>query len=238
MSPTKVTTIPRLELTAVSGTVSNLLREELLYSNVEEFFWTDTKVIIGYISNEARRFHTFVANRVQKIRNNTTPQQWFYVSTCENPADKASRRTTVDGLLSSNWFTGPKFLWEKEVRLQANENTELPVGDPEVRKVQTLHTQTAEHMSLADCLAKFSSWSHAVSAVARLRCRLLNDKSNAHSTFNERQNAELVIIKDLQRQVYQEEIKTLSKGRPLPRNNKLHHLDAFLDRDGLLKVGG
>lgn len=75
VSPTKVTTIPRLELTAatISVTVSNMLREELLYSNVEEFFWTDSKVIIGYISNEARRFHTFVANRVQ-----------FHVSTCEH----------------------------------------------------------------------------------------------------------------------------------------------------------
>ena len=74
VSPTKVTTIPRLELTAatVSVTVSNMLKEELLYDNVEEFFWTDSKVTLGYISNVARRFHTFVANRVQKIRNNTT----------------------------------------------------------------------------------------------------------------------------------------------------------------------
>lgn len=99
--------------------------------------------------------------------------------------------------------------------------------------MQTLHTKTAEHMSLADHLAQFSSWSHAVSALARLRCCLLNDKSNAHSTFNERQNAELMVIKDLQRQVYKEEIIILSKGA-LARNNKLHHLDAFLDRD----VGG
>lgn len=43
---------------AVSVTVSNMLREELVYSNVEEFFWTDSKVVLGYINNEARRFHT------------------------------------------------------------------------------------------------------------------------------------------------------------------------------------
>lgn len=56
--------------------------------------------------------------------------------------------------------------------------------------------------------------------------------------MSERQNAELVNIKDLQRQTYQEEIKTLHRGKQLPRNNKLYHLDVFLDRDGVLKVGG
>ncbi len=240
VSPTKVTTIPRLELTAatVSVTVSNMLREELVYESVEEFFWTDSKVVLGYINNEARRFHTFVANRVQKIRNSTTPQQWLYVSTNENPADSASRGTSVDELLSSNWLVGPKFLWEREIHPTANEILELPIGDPEVRKVLTLQTKTTGQASLSDRLGKFSSWSQAVSAVARLRRRLLKDKSNTHSTVSERQKAELVIIKDLQRQTYQEEIKTLSKGNQLSSNNKLYHLDVFLDRDAVLKVGG
>lgn len=40
----------RLELTAavVSVTVSDMLREELAYTDVEEFFWTDSKVVLGY----------------------------------------------------------------------------------------------------------------------------------------------------------------------------------------------
>lgn len=240
VSPTKVTTVPRLELTAatVSVTVSNILREELLYENVKEFFWTDSKVTIGYINNEARRFHTFVANRVQKIRDSTSPRQWFYVSTSENPADKASRGTSVVELLSSDWLRGPQFLWEKEILPQEKDIAELPIGDPEVRKVQALNTNTVEHASLSDRLRRFSSWSHAVSAVARLRRRLINDKTNAHSTVNERQRAEIVIIKDLQKQAYQEEIKILSKGKPLPKNSKLRHLDVFLDEHSVIRVGG
>ncbi len=146
VSPTKVTTIPRLELTAatVSVTVSNMLREELVYGDLKEFFWTDSRVVLGYLNNEARRFHTFVANRVQKIRNSTTPQQWFHVSTNDNPADKASRGTTVDELLSSNWLVGPKFLWEKEIHPPANEILELPIGDPEVKRAQTFQTMTGQ----------------------------------------------------------------------------------------------
>ncbi|KAL6474671.1 hypothetical protein MHYP_G00157110 [Metynnis hypsauchen] len=49
VSPMRVTTIPRLELKAavVSVSVSSLLREELGYSEVEEYFWTDSKVVLG-----------------------------------------------------------------------------------------------------------------------------------------------------------------------------------------------
>ncbi|KAL7834714.1 hypothetical protein SRHO_G00289610 [Serrasalmus rhombeus] len=50
VAPTKLTTIPRLELTVavVSGKVSNVLKEELGYAS-----WTDSKVVLGYINNEA-----------------------------------------------------------------------------------------------------------------------------------------------------------------------------------------
>ncbi len=111
----------------------------------------------------------------------------------------------MDELLSFSPM-GPKFLWEKEMHPPEKEILEFPIGDPEVKKVQTLQTKTVEQVSLTDCLIKFSSWSQAVSAVARLGRRLLKDKSNAHSNVSERQDAELMIIKDLHRQAYQEEI--------------------------------
>ena len=59
----KPITVPRLELTAavVSTKVSAFLQKELKYYNIPEVFWTDSKAVLGYISNEARCFHTFVA---------------------------------------------------------------------------------------------------------------------------------------------------------------------------------
>ncbi|XP_071802646.1 uncharacterized protein [Asterias amurensis] len=73
VAPTKITTIPHLELTAavVSVKISQILKEELHLTKGEEIFWTDSQVVLGYINNEARRFHTFVANRVQMIREST-----------------------------------------------------------------------------------------------------------------------------------------------------------------------
>ena len=160
VSPTKLTTIPRLELTAavVSVKTSNLLKEEYGSADTEEFFWTDSKVVLGYIKNEARRFHTFVANRIQKIQLSSAPHQWRYVPTKENPADHASRGLTTSELLSSTWLTGPKFLWNKEMELPADETPKLMIGDPEVRSALALTTRTTEQVSLADRLCRFSSW--------------------------------------------------------------------------------
>ena len=97
VAPLKPATIPKLKLTAalVSVKISDVLRRELQYDQITEGFWTDSKVVIGYISNNARRFQTFVANRVWQIRDRTAPNQWKYVETDKNPADDASRGVYV-----------------------------------------------------------------------------------------------------------------------------------------------
>lgn len=239
VSPLKVTTIPRLELTAavVSVKASKLIREQLSYTDIEEYFWTDSMVVLGYINNEARRFHTFVANRVQMIHSCTSPQQWRYVPTDENPADHASRGLTVQELLSSNWFTGVKFLWAKEISAPAEVIPKLPIGDPEVKMTRVLTTETTE-VSLTDRLSKFSSWLQATRAVARILRRINKDTSNHLTTQAEREQAERVIIKALQKETYKDEMQIVSKGCNVASQNGLYRLDAFIDVDGLLKVGG
>ncbi|XP_077393414.1 uncharacterized protein LOC144030741 [Festucalex cinctus] len=240
VSPLKVTTVPRLELAAavVSVKMSHMLKEELGYAVTEEFFWTDSKVVLGYIKNEARRFHTFVANRVQKIHLSSSPEQWRHIPTSENPADHASRGLSPNELLSSIWFTGPKFLWNKEIKLPMDEIPELTVGDPEVRNVLTFSTRTTEQVSLIDRLSKFSSWSLATRAVARIIRRVRNNTANTLTTVTEREEAECCIVKNLQKSVYPAELKLLSGGNSLPSHNSLYSLDAFLDKDGVLRVGG
>ncbi len=119
---------------------------------------------MGYINNDVRHFHTFVANGVQKIRQSTEPKQWLYVPTDQNPADNASRGGTIKELLSSNWFSGPSFLWEREIAT-SDVVLDLPVGDPEVKKIQTLQTKTEESKDLVDHLSRFSSWSKTLKAM-------------------------------------------------------------------------
>ena len=63
VAPLKFITVPRLELQAavVSIKISQWLLKELDYQDVSEFFWTDSRVVIGCINNETKHFHTFVA---------------------------------------------------------------------------------------------------------------------------------------------------------------------------------
>jgi len=77
VNPLKQITIPKLELivAAVRIKVSHLVQKELDLDEFQEVFWTDSKVVLGYIANESERFHTFVANRVQQIQGHANKKQ-------------------------------------------------------------------------------------------------------------------------------------------------------------------
>lgn len=102
----KAVTVPRLELTAavLSARVSEQLKGELDIEITDEVFWTDSRVVLGYIANSVRRFHVFVANRVHEIQDKTLISQWRYVHTKTNPADEASRGLRARELAQSKWI--------------------------------------------------------------------------------------------------------------------------------------
>ena len=84
---TKFVSIPRLELTAtaLSIKVSTMLRRELtIHPTIEEYFWTDNEVVLGYVNNDAKCFKIFVTNTVQLIRENSDVNQWMYVDSRSN----------------------------------------------------------------------------------------------------------------------------------------------------------
>ena len=272
VTPLKPVTIPRLELTAalVSVKISNVLRKKLEYDHITEIFWTDSKVVIGYISNDTRRFHVFVANRVEQIRSLTSPQQWRYVKTDLNPADDASRGLYAQDLVdNSQWWNGPDFLWKSlddQSSPHSAESISLSPDDPEVKKVSTMASQAQEPFSLSERLKQFSSWFRAKKAVAvclrlqkQYRSRL-NKKTKAKGQepgveesnvkTQDLQDAEMEIIKSIQNEEFQEEIRFLrslkahndlnerATARAVKKSSSLHKLDPFLDENGVLRVGG
>jgi len=112
---------PRRELTAavISVNVPSMLSRELKYEDPVQVFYTDSSVVLGYIRNEAKRFHTYVGNRVHHIRGRSEPQQWHYVASMVSPADVASRGTTPKQLSEhESWFKGPSFVWENNVTIR------------------------------------------------------------------------------------------------------------------------
>ena len=146
----KPISIPRLESTAgiISVNVASVLKSELDIEDIKCYYYTDSEILIGYINNEARRFHVYVGNGVQHIRDRSSPGDWFHVPGKENPADEASRGLTAKELLENDrWFTGPKFLWHQDLSLQQSQPvyTLLP-SDVEVRKdsASTLTSKISE----------------------------------------------------------------------------------------------
>ncbi|XP_065108476.1 uncharacterized protein [Paramisgurnus dabryanus] len=240
VAPSKVTSIPRLELAAavVSTKISVMLKGELDIKIDEEVFWTDSQVVLGYINNDARRFHIFVANRVQLIRDNSDPSQWHYVDTAENPADHASRGLRASDINSTNWLRGPKFLWERELHLTPSTPSELLIGDPEVKTIQVLATEAEDYNDILRRLSKFSSWTTILKVVSRIK--RLGSKSKQHCeyvTIKEREKAADEVIKIVQQQAFPKEIKMLQGKKELPNSSSLFRLDPIWS-EGLLRVGG
>ena len=159
VTPIKTITIPRLELTAavVSVKVSEVVKRELEYNITKELFWTDSQIILGYIGNDTRRFHTYVANRVEQIRSQTSKEQWRYIDTNSNPAEDGSRGLTTKQLLKNpRWIAGPEFLWQCEEDWNQQRVMDISPEDPEVKKASCLATSTKESWSLAKALGYFS----------------------------------------------------------------------------------
>ncbi len=173
VAPLKQMTIPRLELAAavVSVKVDKMLRTELQLPLKDSLFWTDSQAVLKYIANDKARFYTYVANRVSFIRDNTSAQQWRYVTSMNNPADDASRGVSVPRFLENKrWLCGPEFLWEPEHRwpMEGYEQESLTQDDPEIKSCTVVcNIVTQDQQNPTDTLLSyFSDWTRLLKAVA------------------------------------------------------------------------
>ena len=110
----KFMSAPRLKLTAAALAVKIAVqfREELGMEVHDEEFWTDSRVVLGYIQSTKKRFKTFVANRIHQITSHSDVLQWLYIPTKENPADDCSRGLEMKhNKNEKRCFQGPEFLW-------------------------------------------------------------------------------------------------------------------------------
>lgn len=267
VAPIKPTSIPRLELCgAVLATqaVRKVLAEIDMEIH-EVTFYTDSKVVLGYIQNENRRFHTYVANRIQVIRSVSYPKQWKFVNTSTNPADLATRGTEAGKLGETAWLKGPEFLQQTSLTPAANDEVALAEHDPEVRTIASKSTSVT-HLQSAR-FSRFSSWSSLRRAMAVLIAKareikkIRNESTDAGCKKDERvslrqsvtelDKATTLLIKTMQEEEFSEELKSLSstdqqtanrekvrnRKRSL-KNSRLYELDPFIDEDGILRVGG
>ncbi len=172
LAPRPEHTVPRLDLCAavLAVELADLISAKLDLQLDAITYYSDSKVVLGYICNETRRFYVYFSNRVQRIRRSSNPDQWRYVLTDQNPADHATRFVPAAYLQNTNWLSGPKFLLMPEPGTsESTYNLVDPSSDPELRPlVSTLRTTALSKQLGSQRFAKFSSWKSLTGAITRL----------------------------------------------------------------------
>ncbi|GFW23809.1 hypothetical protein TNCV_4496861 [Trichonephila clavipes] len=83
----------------------------LKYYTFDVFAWTDSKIVLSWLSGHPRKWKTFVANRTSEIIEVLPTKHWRHVPSKENPADIASRGIDPKCLPDCKlWWQGPPWL--------------------------------------------------------------------------------------------------------------------------------
>ncbi|XP_016661601.2 uncharacterized protein LOC107884315 [Acyrthosiphon pisum] len=244
LAPLKPLSIPRLELNAAVLLSRWMSRIFLLLNThidiVDMCSWTDSSIVLSWLTVPHDTFKQYVSNRVHQVRTLLPSCQWRHVSSEMNPADCASR-----GLMPSElphhqlYWQGPAFLRDPPQEW-GSDIARLPVAElPEVKS-----------MSPAVCLAaptvewftRFSSYDALIRVVARVR-RFINicrrrpvEKSNA-LTRAELDGATRAVIAASQRVTFPTLVSDLRRLRHLA-SKPLARLCPFVDSEGIIRVGG
>ena len=115
VAPVKTQSAPRLELcAALLGTrlYQSVIKSigQTLVVIEETFAWTDSTIVMCWLSKEPSRWSTFVPNRISEIQSENK-SSWNHVCFADNPADPASRGINPDEINQHDlWWNGSKWL--------------------------------------------------------------------------------------------------------------------------------
>ena len=168
VSPLKTQSIPCLELCALllgSRLMSSVVQAlERMSVNIRATTgWSDSTIVLCWLSQEPSPWTTFVAKRVAEIQRNDCVN-WQHVPTEDNPAHAASRGVEPNVLKNLEiWWNGPTWLRSGVQPSQPKLNsTEDEAKRPER---QILHPRAAKRTLLASVVRTVPAVSLAVTKV-------------------------------------------------------------------------
>ena len=241
VAPVKQLSMPRLELCAAQ-LGAQLLRNMSEALEIDDIFaWTDNTIVLNWLAKLPRVWNTFVANRVSNIQEIVPRKHWDHVPTNENPADVASRGTTVSELLENElWWNGPSWL-SSDVQ---NWPHYRPTNEEVPEKCESKQVSTVALKPPLIEIAQYSSFTKLCRVLAIIRrfiAALKKDKRHLQQPITPQEiiAAKLELIAMEQRQFCCQEFNLLMQQQELAKSSNLRNLCPFYDPDSkTLRVGG
>ncbi|GFV94832.1 integrase catalytic domain-containing protein [Trichonephila clavipes] len=231
ITPMKTITIPSLELivATIGARLFSSVKHALKISNIKTYFWTDSSTVLTWIIRR-EQWSVFVANRISEIRKLTTSEDWFHISTDQNPADILSRGCGPKQLQKRKWWQGPDWLknskeqWpksavninEKEVEIEKRKSV-ISANNTEVESISS---------QLARRFSRFSKMIRVMAWILRFQPKAKDLRKCAELKNEELLNAQKIIFRLIQKECYSnEETRKSLKG-----------LLIFEDEKGILRL--
>ncbi|XP_075150806.1 uncharacterized protein LOC142224913 [Haematobia irritans] len=238
----------RLELCAaqLGANLAVKVKNDLDMMTTPTYYWTDSTIVLNWINSRSSSFHTFVANRIASIQDNTTPEQWRHVSSKDNPADIISRGSDPHQLKqTTQWMLGPFFL-------HGDEKHWPPAFLPSPDSISTERKQNLHNLMLAADAENFLykiNHKNSLKTLQRIVAYVLRFIKNSKTRKENRQNRPtltplelhdslIVIVRIAQHFNFKEDILQLEKHRELKGSSQIKGLSPFLDEHTVLRVGG
>lgn len=205
------------------------------------YLWSDSTIVLGWINTAPNLFKTFVANRVSEIQSNTKSEQWRHVDSQDNPADLLSRGMHPKLLkFCSLWWHGPQFLrYSSDVWPSPSLSAQKL---PDLKDISHSLVSRQSFDFPFDRFSKFVTVKRVMAYCLRFyhNCskRDHTSKSLGPLSVSEIDNALVCILKLVQKECFSLEYAHLYHGKPLSTKSKILALNPFLDRHGLIRVGG
>ncbi|XP_062713353.1 uncharacterized protein LOC134290270 [Aedes albopictus] len=248
VAPLKRLSIPRLELCAaqLAARLYTKVTQALELEFDAVHFWSDSTVVLDWLRAPSYHWKTFVANRVSEIQTTTHDAPWKHVLGTQNPADLVSRGMHVsDFLESSLWHHGPEWLGTSEENWPQQKELE-PTPEDQMER-ETVAAAAACTVKINPIFSRYSHFTKLIRVTAwisrfRRNCqsRHLGQHLHLDTTLSveELENAKHQLVRLVQSETYQQEIKDLSTGKLVSPKSTIRNLLPFCDEKGILRVGG